>query len=287
MESQKQTPVNISKSSMSGKCDEKCAYSFKYNISPSCKANNYSSYISLTYDSGTTPPAVFNNFSYNVNNIEIYSPSVHYFNGQHVDAEIIINHTSNSTGAPLLICIPISVSGISTAGSQIITDIINSVSSYPLKPKDPAITININNYNLEDIIPKDPYFYYIGKTQNANIVVFNITSAISISQSSIDKLKSIINGSNHTVAPSLDNSVFYNQNGPSTAGSASLDDGIYIDCKPTGDSEEKTDVTFKKPTYFDLNLSNYISSDVLILLVGAVGFMVLIILINKLIVYLS
>ena len=50
MESQKQTPVNISKSSMSGKCDEKCAYSFKYNISPSCKANNYSSYISLTYD---------------------------------------------------------------------------------------------------------------------------------------------------------------------------------------------------------------------------------------------
>ena len=115
----------------------------------------------------------------------------------------------------------------------------------------------------------------------------NITSAISISQSSIDKLKSIINGSNHTVAPSLDNSVFYNQNGPSTAGSASLDDGIYIDCKPTGDSEEKTDVTFKKPTYFYLNLSNYISSDVLILLVGAVGFMVLIILINKLIVYLS
>ena len=51
------------------------------------------------------------------------------------------------------------------------TDIINSVSSYPLKPKDPAITININNYNLEDIIPKDPYFYYIGKTQNANIVL--------------------------------------------------------------------------------------------------------------------
>jgi len=280
---QKQIPVNISKSSMVGNCDEKCAYSFKYQISPTCNATNYHSYISLSYDGGTASPAVFNNFSYNVNNIEIYSPSVHKFNNQFVDAEIIINHVSNSTGAPLLICIPISVSGIATTGSQIITDIITAVSSNPLKPRDPAITINVNNYNLEDIVPKDPYFYYIGKTQNANIIVFNIGSAIAISQSAITNLQSIISQSNIVVAPGIDNSLFYNQSGPSS--SAILDDGIYIDCKPTGDSEEMTDVPFTKATYYDL--SSYVSSDVFILLAGSIAFMALIYLINKFILYLT
>ena len=278
-------PINISKSSMVGNCDEKCAYSFKYQISPTCKAKNYKTYISLSYDNSGLPPAIFNNFSYNVSNIELYSPSIHTFNNNYLDAEIIINHTSNSTGSPLMICIPISVNGVATTGSQIITDIITAVSSYPLHYKDPEISINVNNYNLDDIIPKDPYFYYVGKSSNANIVVFNGGSAISVSQSAITNLKSIISESIHTVAPGVDNSLFYNAVGP--ASSNSLNDGIYIDCKPTGDSEETTDVSFTKPNPSYYDLGSYVNSDFLTIIIASVGFIALLYIINKLLIYMT
>ena len=50
--------------------------------------------------------------------------------------------------------------------------------------------------------------------------------------------------------------MFYNSSGPNSS-STSLGDGIYISCKPTGNSKETTEVTYKK------NLPEYDLSNIL------------------------
>ena len=74
-----QSPMNISKSRWDNYCDEKCAYSFDYKTSGNCNVNNYGSYLQLSYDASNPPPVTFNGYTYYVEKIEIYSPSLHLF----------------------------------------------------------------------------------------------------------------------------------------------------------------------------------------------------------------
>jgi hypothetical protein len=52
--------MNISRQNISGKCNLKCAYSFKYQES-NCSINNVGSYLSIPYDKSSVPPVIFNN----------------------------------------------------------------------------------------------------------------------------------------------------------------------------------------------------------------------------------
>ena len=52
--------MNISPQNISGTCNYKCAYSFKYPTSDST-ATNYGTKIDLTYEADATPPAKYNN----------------------------------------------------------------------------------------------------------------------------------------------------------------------------------------------------------------------------------
>ena len=99
----------------------------------------------------------------------------------------------------------------------------------------------------------------------------------------MDNLHKMINKTTNIVAGGIDNAVFYNKQGPSS--SSNLDDGIYIDCQPTGNSEETTDVNLNKNTNDLGSFTTSISSETLTLFISTICIIVIIILIYKSIKY--
>lgn len=239
--------IIISQQNVTGPCDLKCAYTFKYNESSSTATNN-GSFISLTYDNGSTPPVLFNNQKYKVDSIRIVAPSIHTFNNTKSPAEIYIEHTPVSGGPLLLVCIPIISSTNSSTSSNLITQIIQSVTGNA--PRNGEKTnLNISGFTLDNIIPNKPYYNYLD-AQNNVWVVFDISNGIPINSSVLSSLSRVISNSGWTTTGA---SLFYNSKGPNSSGTA-FGDGIYISCQPTGSSEEQTNVSYEKnSTSYDLS----------------------------------
>jgi len=120
--------INISRKNVMGKCDLKCAYNFKYSQSNSTAKNNGVN-ISLSYDNTSVPPVLYNNNPYIVANLIINCPSIHYFNGILLDAEITIEHTPVNGGQILFVCVPIISSSESSQASILLNEIIESVAT--------------------------------------------------------------------------------------------------------------------------------------------------------------
>jgi len=275
--------MNISMNKMDNYCDEKCAYSFNYQISNVCTATNYGSYLYLNYiESGTSAPVTFNSNTYKVDRVEIYSPSLHNFNGKSVEGEIIITHTPTSIGKPLIVCVPLSASGKqATTGTQIVTDIINAAVKKPLKQGEPTMNIKLNDYTLNSIIPVTPFFYYTGEN-DYHIIVYGIGHAISINSSVIENLQKLITPVTDVKYPSVEY-LQYNKVGPSNG----INDGqIYIDCQPTGNSEETEQVEYTKSETTN-DLSTFFNSQVFLFIISAIIFVILIVIIHKFLVYLT
>jgi len=258
--------MNISRQNIKGTCDLKCAYNFKYQESNSTATNN-SSFISLSYDNGSVSPVLFNNQKYNVSTINIVSPSIHKFNNKQAAAEIYIEHTSVSGGPLLLVCIPIVSSTSSSNGSELLTQIIQSVSNNA--PSDGDTTnLNISDFTLDNIIPNKPFYNY-NDYENNSWVVFDISNAIQLSNSVLQNLNKIISSfSMETQGKDL----YYNSKGPNSSGNG-VGEGIYISCQPTGSSEEETNVSLQKnQTSYDLNqlfsLNNPLTMIIINILIG-------------------
>ena len=229
--------INISATNVAGKCDLKCSYNFKYSESNTTAKNN-SVMINLTYDSTSVPPVIFNDQKYVVGNISIVSPSIHLFDGNSLPGEIIIEHNPVQGGNNLKVCVPFNSSSESSNASQIITNIIQTVASNA--PSEGEST-NLNmSFNLQDIIPRKPFYMY-EDTNNTNWIVFGAINAIPLSSTTITTLQQIIIP---FPIPTPGGSLFYNSKGPVSG--VSIGDGIYISCKPTGSSEDETAVEYNK-----------------------------------------
>ena len=133
--------MNISEISpyLTGFCDLKCDYSFYYVSSSSCTiAPTFSNSLNYFYDSNPNgiPQVLYNGIEYVVSVVSIYSSSIHFFDGNLVEAEICIVHKSVSgSGSPLVIFIPITSSSGSIPNdkgtkmiSQMITGGIDAIS---------------------------------------------------------------------------------------------------------------------------------------------------------------
>jgi carbonic anhydrase len=226
--------INISTTNIKGNCDLKCSYGFKYQESNSTAKNN-GVLISLTYDSTSTPPVVYNNSKYVVENIIIVSPSIHLFNNNSMPGEIIITHTPQKGGNSLKVCIPFVSSSETSTSSQILTNIINKVAANA--PSDGDST-NLNmSFSLQKIVPRKPFFVY--SEENIDWIVFSQLDAIPLSSSIISTLQQIIKA---FAIPIQGGDLFYNSKGPTSG--IQLGDGIYISCQPTGTSEDETAVEY-------------------------------------------
>ena len=239
------TNINISKKNISGKCDLKCAYNFKYSES-NLTAKNNGVYIALTPDTEKVPPVTYNNQKYNVSGIAIFSPSIHIFNGATAAAEILIEHTPVQGGLTLIVCIPIISSSESSTASNLITEVVQSVSSNA-PAENETTNLSINGFTLQDIVPSKPFYSYTSTSDNSDYIVFDITNAIGLSSSTLATLQQIIKP---YPIPTTGGQLFFNSTGPNTT---SIGDGIYISCQPTGSSEEETAVAYdKNVTTYDL-----------------------------------
>jgi hypothetical protein len=260
--------INISAKNITGKCDLKCSYAFKYSESNST-AKNDGVMINITYDSRSVPPVVYNNEKYTVSRIIITSPSLHMFNDNSMPGEIVVEHLPVKGGNHLKVCVPFSSSSESSTASNLITQIIEKVAANAPSEGD-STNLNIQNFSLQNIIPRKPFFAY--STGNNDFIVFGQVDAIPLSSSTITTLQQIIQP---FPLPMPSAPLFYNSKGPISG--LQIGDGLYISCQPTGSSEEEIAVEYdKNTTSFDF--SNIFDSPIfkflIMIIVGCLLFII-------------
>ncbi len=262
-------PMNISPKNVAGKCDLKCSYAFKYKESNSTAKNN-GVFIKLSYDSRNVPPVSYNNEKYTVSSIMITSPSLHVFNDKSLPGELIIEHIPVKGGNNLNVCIPFISSSETSKASTVVTDIIKMVSSSAPSEGD-STNLNITNFNLQNIVPRKPYFAY--STGANDYIVFGELDAIPLTSNIINTLQQIIKPFPLTM-PSA--SLFYNSKGPVSG--LQIGNGLYISCQPTGSSEDETEVTYDKDTSSTVDISSIINSPIfkyiVLFLLGCILFII-------------
>jgi carbonic anhydrase len=226
------SPININNES-SGTCDLKCNYRFKYNDSTTT-IKNKGNYLSLTYEKPNIDPVVYNSTSYYVEEIRVYTPSLHESFGSKTDAELIIIHTSDYNGK-LLVCIPISSTKTDT--SPLLETIILTSSQF-------ADTLNKKTFltksiNLNSLIPSKKMYIYKGTLPFSpcngehTIIAFSKKddAYIPISNNNLEVLNKLIKKNS---IKSKKNTFYTNTKGPTNL-LANSSDEIYIDCNPISD----------------------------------------------------
>jgi carbonic anhydrase len=235
------SPINIDTTlSNIEKCNLYCSYSFNYNDS-TCIVKHYPTFLEIAYETNVSKSHVtLNNDEYNASTIRIYSPSIHTYNGVKADAEMIIIHHGFSR-QKLIVSIPFvqTTNGSTGIGSNIMNDIIQQLSGVinTTVSNDTQI-LNVNNFNLNNFVPKTPYYFYVGKSFFSECdgtyyyIVFDKTSsAISMPYRIVQLLQQMITPAN---IPIQQNTFYLNDKGPNK-NKGDLSDDIYIDCRPTGE----------------------------------------------------
>ena len=260
--------MNISPQNIAGTCESKCSYAFNYPTTSNTTVSNYGTYLQFTYELSNNSPVLYNNNSYNVSGITIFLPSLHKYNNSTTDGELIIRHTPVTGGNPLFVIIPLSTSGLTTTGSQVISRIINAAGkSAPSAGKN--TNKGVGEFTLNKFIPMKQFYSYT--TSRMDCIVFDISDALGISADDIKTFKSIVTASpvNPFYMPAnAIASLFINTKGPSNNINGGNGD-IYIDCQPT--DKEMGEVTKDKT-----NVNDLASQESLMYLVYVVVFMFLI-----------
>jgi carbonic anhydrase len=264
--------MDISPNNVAGECELKCNYYFNYSNS-NCLVGNTGTSLNFTYDKSVQPPVVYNENKYNVSIVSLVTPSVHLFNSNQTNAELIIIHQPVSTGNMLVVCIPVKVfASFKNSGSLLDTMIGRAAAGAP--KQGTTVNLPITNYNLNSLVPKDAFYSYSDK--NVDFIIFGSTSAIPITQDSINKLSQILKPSTPIPAG---HKLFYNKKGPALTGGGGISNSdIYIDCQPTDSSKEEVMVSADPgvpQTQYDLGNATGFTSFLQIFLLALVIFAML------------
>lgn len=247
------SPINITKNTDSI-CDLKCEYSFNYP-STNLQVVNRGEYLSFRTDPSQQPPVIFNANKYDVNEIRLYSPSLHTYGGKNSEAELIISHNNLSGNGNLLVCIPITISTSKTEASRLLETILSQVSKTANSIEEQT-TINLPTFTLDKIVPKKPFYSYKGTlpyrpcNSNNNYVVFHKEDAIYLPITSFIQLSKIITKQSYSIH-NVKGGLYYNKNGPKIHKGITGDDDIYIECQPTG-SDGEVIITKDTPLFGDV-----------------------------------
>ena len=256
---------NISQDNVSGECNLKCSYSFQYSNS-TCVANNVGSGIGLSYDESNVPPVTYNGNKYKVSGVSISTNVFFLFNGKQPKGAIYISHTPIVGGPGLNVLIPIVSGNSSMPSSNILTNIINETANLAPKSGNKSV-ISVENYNLNNIIPKKPFYSFTSDGERNDVIAYGLEYAITIDADTIAKLNSIIKGETFIFkATGMGmGKIFFNPKGPNSSGSSSGTDDIYIDCQPVNVSEETIQMSTENKLSMDYKMkSDYNARNTLI-----------------------
>ena len=180
-------PMNISSQNVSGECKLKCDFSFNYSSVSNPTATNFGTYIQVTYNDN--PSVTYNNVQYKVSSINIYAPSLHYYNGVAVTGEICITHSPLYGGNSLMVYIPVSTNGVTVNASNILQNIVTAVSTMA-----PSAGKNTNKgtgtFTLNDVVPRKLFYTY--SSGSRDVIVYGVGDAIGISEDTYSKLSKVI-----------------------------------------------------------------------------------------------
>ncbi len=197
----------------------------------------------------SNPPVNYNSSNYNVVQGVLVQPSVHRYNGQRADAELVIWHSpATGFGNPLCVCVPIKTSSSSTAASVSFFDMIMSTVSQTAPSAGQNTIFNNNTFNFGRFVPMTPYYAYSGTNMfsqtcrssqdTIDYLVYHSENAITISPQAYSTLQRVLPAAQtfSTAIPASSNpgGIFYNPSGPIPPNQPD----IYIDCQPTGDDGE-------------------------------------------------
>ena len=255
-------PLTCSETCGSG---SRCSYKYDYSITD-LKITNKGNYLSITETNAPKSKAActYNAAEYIVNEMRIYTPSLHSFNGEKTEAEMILVHdpliggVAQTAASPLLVCLPIGVGmGGKIPGASILNEILNNASSStPTKDKVTTIPSSSSHFSLNKFIPQQGFYVYSGTLPYASsddtssidvpscsytdvqYIVFNKNINFNIAAAAKKSLKKIVNDSNFCVNSKIkcgesDGGLRFNKYPPKLSNTS---DDIYIDCQPVNSS---------------------------------------------------
>ena len=265
------SPIDITKNTDSI-CDLKCEYSFKYPTT-NLQVANRGEYLSFRTDPSREPPVIYNADKYDVSEIRLYGPSLHTYGGKHAACELMIVHTNMNSSGNLIVCVPMKAVPMTT-GLTTLDNVISQISKTATSAGQQT-SVNLPSFSLNEIVPRKPYYSYSGTLPytpcngSYNYVVFHMDDAISINVSSILKLGKIITPQAYK-PKKVKGGLYYNKTGPKKYKNT-IEDDIYIECKPTG-SEGESIVTTDTPLFGDIlssdMLNQTLSNKVIGILIG-------------------
>jgi carbonic anhydrase len=261
------SPIDINISNVINNCDLKCSYNYDYSNANPVITNN-GDYLSLSYENTNTDKVSYNADTLYVQEIRIYAPSLHSYNSQKTDAEMIIVHNSGIGLRELLVCIPIKNTNANTSSSTLLTTII-STASIATPSSGLSTTLNTTEFNLNTfILSNKPFYSYTGTlpyqpcNSNANFVVYSVANGnIDITTDTLSTLTSIITPNVYDVKTG--GQLFYNPKGANTnslSGGGVGNNEIYIDCQPTGVSDEQEEVVVQSYTTTPITFSSVVNN---------------------------
>jgi len=229
------------------RCNLKCNLWYNYGDS-SCLIQNNKDKITVSYDGKSD--VMFNSVPYTPTKISIYMPSIHTYDNEYAEGEIVIDHSGGQNG--LCICIPITLSDTSstTKGTTLLEELVKNTLT-----TSETISLNLQDFNINYLIPKTSYFSYAGtsfsgnsnagytcdSTTNTQYVVFHKKhGSVALDAKNIEDLGKLIN---NAYVPLYEGESFFNEKG-TTANGFGGEGQIYIDCQPTGEDEE---VVYQQP----------------------------------------
>jgi carbonic anhydrase len=237
-------PVNLTRASVKGPCDLKCAFQFHYGPS-SCVVTHRAAYLSVAHDASSSPPVTFNGTGYDLQEARLYRPSLHTFGGKHTDAEWILRHVS-PTGAPsLLVCLPVQSRSATSASSLFLERLVTDVAQQAPAEGD-RMTLSLPSFSWSSLVPAKPFYSYTATEpyapcdQTVQYVVFDpVQGGLDIFPTTLATLESVIQAQTQPIRSGA--SVFWNAKGALNRAVGTGSD-VYMDCRPVGQSEETTEV---------------------------------------------
>ncbi len=177
-------------------CKENCSFNFSYNPNSSCVLTNKGDYLEIKTDGKNK--VTYNNQKIVLNDVRLYIPSLHTFDGKNTDAELLLKH-AGANGQNIIVSVPI----IAKDGHSNSATFFSKLAPFIPSAKNEPVNVNVSNWSLDDVFPaaKTPFYNYTGDSpyppcnMQATVIIFDKDHAVTIKPSDLDLFKKQIKSS--------------------------------------------------------------------------------------------